>query len=239
MQKYYNFTYKAVRPAAFKCLHFPDILINICILRYNTDMYEIELKAHVYDKAALTEKLNSFAEYRGNVSKYDSYWKQEAFILPIRPAEQKCKNTTVRIRIEKSDTEKNPLRTLVTCKRKQRIAGSGTDSGKSPLEVNEEHEFTVSDAAAFENLIINAGFSPFLTKSKECTQWVYEDILIELCAVDGLGDFLEAEILRETDSDTDAARIKLEKLFEKCEIPLEQIEPMYYSELLAIKNKKS
>lgn len=202
-------------------------------------MYEIELKAHVYDKAALTEKLNTFAEYKGNVSKYDSYWKQPPLFSLLSAKRSGETGTVIRIRIEKSNTEKNPLRTLVTCKRKQRIAGSGTDSGKSPLEVNEEHEFTVSDAAAFENLIINAGFSPFLTKSKECSQWVYEDILIELCAVDGLGDFLEAEILRETDSDTDAARIKLEKLFEKCGIPLEQIEPMYYSELLAIKNKKS
>ena len=48
-------------------------------------MYEIELKAHVYDKAALTEKLNTFAEYRGNVSKYDSYWKQPPLFFLKNP----------------------------------------------------------------------------------------------------------------------------------------------------------
>lgn len=197
-------------------------------------MYEIELKAHVYDKAALTKKLNSFAEYRGNVSKYDSYWKQPPLFSLLSAKKSGEKGTVIRIRIEKSDTEKNPLRTLITCKHKQRIAGSGTNSGKSPLEVNEEHEFTVSDAAAFEKLIIAAGFSPFLTKHKECMQWQHEDMLIELCTVDDLGDFLEIEIVKENRGDVKAAQIKMEKLLEKCEIPLEQIEPMYYSELAAM-----
>ena len=202
-------------------------------------MYEIELKAHVYNSAQLSGILNSFAEYKGKVSKYDSYWKQNPFFSSLSGNSGKNKETVIRIRTEKNDCKENPVRTVVTQKHKQRIAGSDTDGKKSPLEVNEEREFTVSDAAAFEYLIINAGFSPFLTKHKDCIQWIYEDILIELCTVEGLGDFLEAEILQETAADTDTARIKLEKLFEKCGIPLEQIEPMYYSELSAIKNKKS
>lgn len=49
-----------------------------------------------------------------------------------------------------------------------------------------------------------------------------------------LGRFLEMEILAETADKKyiKEARLKLEKLLKKYGIPLEQIEPMYYSELL-------
>ena len=59
-------------------------------------------------------------------------------------------------------------------------------------------------------------------------------MLIELCTVKHLGDFLEMEILAETADKKyiKEARLKLEKLLKKYGIPLEQIEPMYYSELL-------
>lgn len=201
-------------------------------------MYEIELKAHVHDRVELTEILNSFAEYKGKVSKYDSYWKQNPLFSLLSKQNDEHRKTAVRIRIEKTEHEKTSMRTIVTCKHKQRMDGSGVNGKKGILEVNEEREFTVSDAASFEHLIINAGFSPFLTKHKECIQWTYEDILIELCNVEGLGDFLEAEIIKDVPGDIEEARIRLEKLLEKCRIPLEQIEPMYYSELLAAKKKK-
>ncbi|WP_428769033.1 CYTH domain-containing protein [Treponema sp. HNW] len=196
-------------------------------------MHEIELKARVYDRERVIRILNSFADYRGIISKYDSYWKQELFFLPIRPAEEEHKGTTLRIRIEKSESVQEPVRTLVTCKQKN-AGGYGKEPHKrSGLEVNEESEFGVSDGAAFEELIMAAGFSPFLTKHKRCMQWHYEDMLIELCTVDDLGDFLEIETVREERGDVEEVQTKMEKLLEKCEIPLAQIEPMYYSELSA------
>lgn len=201
-------------------------------------MYEIELKAHVYDKTAVSEKLNSFAAYKGKVSKYDSYWKQSPLFSLLRDDGEEDKGTVIRIRIEKTDCEKNPTRTLVTGKHKSRVGSPDTAGSRSVLEVNEEREFTVSDAAAFEHLIINAGFSPVFTKYKECIQWVHDDVLIELCRVGDLGDFLELEIMREIPGDIKEARRKLERLLEKCGVPLEQIEPMYYSELSAAKKKK-
>ena len=37
-------------------------------------MTEIELKAHVYDRAKLIAMLNSFAEYQKTVTKNDTYF---------------------------------------------------------------------------------------------------------------------------------------------------------------------
>ncbi|MGI5174538.1 CYTH domain-containing protein [Treponema sp. OMZ 840] len=202
-------------------------------------MYEIELKAHVYDRENLIRILHSFADYRGRIAKYDSYWKQTAPFAPSFLNKTPITQTpSLRIRIEKSENENNPLRTLVTCKQKNI---GGTSSGgkeaaaehRDALEINKEHEFTVSDAAAFERLIISAGFSPFLTKHKDCLQWTYENVLIELCTVEDLGDFLELEITGKTAENAESARAKLESILKKCGIPLAQIEPMYYSELLA------
>ena len=200
-------------------------------------MYEIELKAHVYNRDELIPKLNAEARYLGTAEKTDAYWRQTA--APngaretTRTAEQVSSENslTVRIRTEYTETaaKEKTCRHLVTYKQKRRICKENP-----ALEVNDEKEFAVSDRAEFERFLQKAGFEAVFEKHKKSMQWTKDGVFIELCTVDPLGDFLEMEILAETADENriKEARLALEKLLKKYGIPLEQIEPMYYSELL-------
>ena len=203
-------------------------------------MYEIELKAHVYNRDELIPKLNADARYLGTAEKTDSYWRQA--VAPdgsretTRTAEQAPSENslTVRIRTECTETaaKEKTYRYLVTYKQKRRICKENP-----ALEVNDEKEFAVSDRAEFERFLQKAGFEAVFEKHKKSMQWTKDGVFIELCTVDPLGDFLEMEILAETADKNriKEARLALEKLLKKYGIPLEQIEPMYYSELLNAK----
>jgi len=203
-------------------------------------MYEIELKAHVYNRDELIPKLNADARYLGTAEKTDAYWRQA--VAPdgaretTRTAEQApAENSlTVRIRTECTETaaKEKTYRYLVTYKQKRRICKENP-----ALEVNDEKEFAVSDRAEFERFLQKAGFEAVFEKRKKSMQWTKDGVFIELCTVDPLGDFLEMEILAETADKKyiKEARLALEKLLKKYGIPLEQIEPMYYSELLKAK----
>ena len=203
-------------------------------------MYEIELKAHVYNRDELIPKLNADARYLGTAEKTDAYWRQS--VAPngsretTRTAEQApAENSlTVRIRTECTETaaKEKTYRYLVTYKQKRRICKENP-----ALEVNDEKEFAVSDHAEFERFLQKAGFEAVFEKHKKSMQWTKDGVFIELCTVDSLGDFLEMEILAETADKKyiKEARLALEKLLKKYGIPLEQIEPMYYSELLKAK----
>ena len=211
-------------------------------------MYEIELKAHVYNRDELICKLNADARYLGTAEKDDTYWRLTAFVRDgvidandkagtERPdkAEKNAENSlTVRIRTECTETaaKEKTYRYLVTYKQKRRICKENP-----ALEVNDEKEFAVSDRAEFERFLQKAGFEAVFEKHKKSMQWTKDCVLIELCTVKHLGDFLEMEILAETADKKyiKEARLKLEKLLKKYGIPLEQIEPMYYSELLNAK----
>ena len=214
-------------------------------------MYEIELKAHVYNRDELIPKLNADARYLGTAEKNDTYWWLTAAApdgskkttrtaertCPVEkmPAEKNAENPlTVRIRTEYTETaaKEKTCRHFVTYKEKRR------GSKENPaLEVNDEKEFAVSDRAEFERFLHKAGFEAVYEKHKKSMQWEKGDALIELCTVEPLGDFLEMEILAETadENRVKKTRLALEKLLKKYGIPLEQIEPMYYSELLKAK----
>ncbi len=211
-------------------------------------MYEIELKAHVYNRDELICKLNADARYLGTAEKNDTYWRLTAFVRngaieangkagTERPdkAEKNAENPlTVRIRTECTETaaKEKKCRHLVTYKQKRRECKENV-----ALEVNDEKEFAVSDRTEFERFLHKAGFEAVSEKHKKSMQWEKDGVLIELCTVEPLGDFLEMEILSETTDENrvNEARFALEKLLKKYGIPLEQIEPMYYSELLKAK----
>lgn len=222
-------------------------------------MYEIEIKAHVYDRKAVSDALASFAEYEGSIKKHDTYYRyyynrapsgcssssgsvassegisHSASISPSANLPQKP-YLTARIRREAITTANAESRTeiLLTYKRKEtRTLQDGTSS-----EVNEENECALSDALAIEKLFADIGFKPSYTKEKFAESWYAQtpagQAHIELCEVPPLGDFLEIEIMAQNnDSATvDATRKELYKLLEKCGVDKSAIETRYYSELL-------
>jgi adenylate cyclase class 2 len=184
---------------------------------------EIELKAHAEDYPALKERLSLLASEAISFEKDDCYWTHGRGSAP---------RSGIRVRRERiaypnGGTEE---KALVACKIKEVRDG---------IEINDEREFTVSDAAAFEDLLRQLGLKPGIRKHKQGWAWFVGSIHAELCEVSGkkrrLGWFLEIEILEEAAEAPliAAARKKLLDFLDTLNIPRSRIEDRPYSELLA------
>ncbi len=100
------------------------------------------------------------------------------------------------------------------------------------LEVNREREFTVDDPDCFRELLDRIGCRVFLRKVKRGTQHSLDGVNAELSEVEGLGTFLELEIVRDEEGDTEAARAHLQDLFLEAGISLQEVESRTYTSML-------
>ncbi|MDR2760113.1 MAG: class IV adenylate cyclase [Spirochaetaceae bacterium] len=186
---------------------------------------EIELKAWADDPDGLRDRLFSFAGFDASFEKADSYWF-------FTGAGSSVPLSGVRIRKETRTGHSGSIsHTLwVTYKVKEVREG---------MEINDEREFSVSDGAAFEELLRRLGLEKGIEKNKKGWAWICEGITVELTEVEGLGWFVELEII--TDDDTNeavtAARLRLLALLHKIGIKKDRIEPRYYTEMLREKAK--
>lgn len=194
-------------------------------------MIEIELKAHVKYRDALINNLKTFSTFQQKVTRKDTYY----HLKKDHPAKDGKDHITARIRKEFKETEEGLTQTIyLTYKRKElRTNSTGTST-----EVNDEKETVVSDATALEVLFADIGFKPALHKEKIVEDYLcqtpFGQATLELCNVQGLGDFLEIEILSEKDDDSTVENIQkeLKNLLNKSGIPESEIEERYYSEML-------
>ncbi len=94
------------------------------------------------------------------------------------------------------------------------------------------------------------GCEPFYTKRKRGSKYVWDAIpadgpsgrggeappfasaTIEIIEVEGLGDFIEIEVLLESEEPAAMARAGIRGLLERSGVSASEIEPRYYSELL-------
>jgi len=187
-------------------------------------MYEIELKAHVDDKAAVINKLNEFAQFLESVKKDDTYWGI------FKETENGLQKIQARIRKEINLTNPSKSKIYLTYKRKE----SRFDNNGKVYEVNDEKESELSDAVALESLFEDLGMKIVLTKQKAAIGYQFGEAHIELCTVPPLGDFLEIEIISEQNDEKTVfeKRKKLLEVLKLCEISEEKIENRYYSEML-------
>jgi len=187
---------------------------------------EIELKAHLDDFMPVKERLFALGDYCRSYTKSDTYW------LPTRA--NMSLPSGVRVRRENGIDANGAAHesTLVTYKTKE-ISGD--------IEVNDECEFTVSDAILFEVLLGRVGLHKAIQKEKQGWAWTIPSaamppILAELSLVTGLGWFLEIEIQAADNSQQTVAesRSRLLALLEKLEIPAERIETRPYTAMLKV-----
>ncbi|MCL2270318.1 MAG: class IV adenylate cyclase [Treponema sp.] len=193
-------------------------------------VFEIELKARLDDFAPVKEQLSAEGSYCRSYTKSDSYWypAQETMSIP----------SGVRIRREGGINADGSAHesVLVTYKIKE-ISGG--------IEVNNECEFSVSDAALFEELLNRLGLRMAVRKEKQGWAWLIpasvkqmasaeQPVLAELSLVEGLGWFLEIEI-QAADNDVrtvEKSRNRLLALLQKLGIPEERIEDRPYTAML-------
>ena len=195
---------------------------------------EIELKARIDDIPPIKERLFALGEYCGSFKKSDSYW------VPANAHTQGITLPPAGLRIRReSGINANGMdysSVLVTYKTKEI---------KSGIEVNNECEFSVSDAALFIELMGRLGLHRNICKEKEGWAWRVPEaeqapILAELSQVSDLGCFLELEIIiavddsktRPAEEIIDKSRMRLLELLEKLGIPQERIESRPYTVML-------
>jgi adenylate cyclase class 2 len=171
--------------------------------------FEIELKARLDGPEPTKQRLAAAGRYCRSYIKTDTYWR-----LPAGGENSGLPPSGVRVRRESGvDAEgRSHKAVLVTFKTKEASAG---------VEVNNEREFTVSDAAVFEELLGRLGLEPAVRKEKRGQAWTIggsggngpaAPILAELSDVTDLGWFIEIEILADDDDAETVARCR-ERLF--------------------------
>ena len=189
----------------------------------NNMAIEIELKAHVEDRATLRSKLAETAEFLGSFEKDDTMWYSSDPLL-LNPY-------GVRIRREKNALPNGTTesRVFVTQKNKEVKAG---------IEVNQEEEFEICSssgqpAQAFENLLRRMGLTPGAGKRKRGEAFILNGIRAELLEVEGLGRFIELEILAEPSrADVNMEKKRLLDLLDSLGIKRDAIESRSYLQML-------
>lgn len=178
-------------------------------------MLEIELKAKVRDHVDTEARLSSFMTYGGPIEKQDEYW---AIALSTPSA-----GSAFRFRLRSE-----PGRDTVTFKEK---------TYTHTVEINKETEFGVVDAASFRAFLAKMSARLLYRKSKRGVFWRGSDgIIAELVTIEGLGEYLEVEILCEDNGSADvgAIRRRLIAVIERCGLVASDIEPRPYSQLLGV-----
>ena len=180
---------------------------------------EIELKAHITDSEALKLLLKRKAEYLSEFVKQDTYW----FFHENRRG--------LRIRKEKLKFPDGSEKALSFATYKEKTVQDG-------IEINNEREFEVQPAEEFEEFLSRLGFKVSYTKQKRGWAFTYEGINAELLEVEGLGWFIELEILAGVNDASAIAEGKKRLLgfLDSLGIKREAVESRFYSELLGVSN---
>jgi adenylate cyclase class 2 len=159
-------------------------------------MREIEIKASVADKPAL---LNQLVLQGMRVSKPVTHRDR---VFGVAGEMGGDTNTVPWLRI-RTETKDGVVTQIFTLKR------SVTNQMDSI-----EHETEVLDAAELEHIIKHLGFEPYSDLTKTRQKAKVGDIELCIDTVDGLGDFVEAEMLTDDDADYDMVAEKLWRLLE-------------------------
>lgn len=177
---------------------------------------EIELKAWADAPEEIRVRLAAIARPLGSYDKADEYWR-----FPADRPQQPELGSGVRIR--RLDAAAPDA--VVTFKRKEVRDG---------IEINDEREFAVSDAATFAELLSRLGLVAWIRKRKTGAAWDADGITAELSDIESLGTFIELEIIAESDDPrtVEAARARLLDLLDRLGVPRQRIEGRYYTELL-------
>lgn len=188
-------------------------------------MVEVELKAHLRDRAATLAAVSSFARAEGPVEKSDEYWHGPGW-------RRKRGARGFRVRSEGQAASGRGGLSVVNFKTKRSEDG---------IEINRESEFEVSDRETFVEFALRLGCEPFYAKRKRGLRFrsggagdCPDPATIEILEVVGLGDFIEIEVLLpgEEPAAVALARAEIRALLARSGVPESDIEPRFYSELL-------
>jgi adenylate cyclase class 2 len=179
---------------------------------------EIELKAHVANHLEIGNRLSKLAVFTGTFEKKDVFYSlvgSTAYGVRLRKESKRLPSGTSR------------LKNLVTWKSKQVTDG---------IEINDEREFEVSSCEVFEQFLTHLGFMVKRRKKKKGSSYDNNGMTVELTEVEGLGWFVELEMISD-DKDAGnlaATRKKLLDFLAELGIERDAIESRSYTEMLSL-----
>ncbi|MCL2006651.1 MAG: class IV adenylate cyclase [Treponema sp.] len=140
---------------------------------------EIELKAHITDHEALGLLLSKRAEYLGDFIKDDTYW---------FPIDNSSGIEKIRMRRQKHSSPGGN-------EKSECFIGFKKKEVRDNIEVNEETEFEAGPPEAVEEFLREMGYERGISKHKRGSVYKEGEIIAEVLEVEGLGWFIELEIL--------------------------------------------
>lgn len=168
--------------------------------------YEVEMKARVDAVPLVEDAVAALCRLEKDFVKEDLY-----FHIPGDP-----ERTSFRLR-----TGSGPA--VVTLKEKRMLGNA---------EVNEEREFTVSDAAEFRRLVTRLSAEEVIRKEKRGRAYRYGELTVEICDVARLGRFIEVEALVDSREKADDAIGRIAELFRRVGVTDDMICRRYYTDML-------
>ena len=175
----------------------------------NIMKYEVELKARVADWDAIEAKLRETCEFIREFQKSDRYFRS-----PVGTEQ----DTSFRLRRDNDGV-------VVTFKEKRPRNG---------VEYNREREFSVDDAEVFLELVERIGCVEYASKIKTGLEFRFDGMTVELVRIDGLGSFLEIEIIEHTLNTAvhEQAALRIRSFLRTTGISEDRIEERSYVSLL-------
>jgi predicted adenylyl cyclase CyaB len=182
-----------------------------------SEWIEVEIKAHVDSLQDIESRLPPDAKPLDTIDFRDTYYTKG----------QIDHYTFERFRLREFNG-----RAVVTAK--ERIGEGESASAR-------EYEFEVSDARAFQALIRIFGFEVFIEKRKAGKRFQVLPLVagsasraatVELIHIDGLGDFVEIEVLVEKESEIELAERMVRTVMSNLGIGEDAIEPRPYTYML-------
>jgi adenylate cyclase class 2 len=178
---------------------------------------EVELKAEISSRDEIAERIIAIGgRFLREVSQEDVYFRH-----PCR--DLRGRDEALRLRHEGSNC-------TLTFKGKR--FGSG-------VKMREEVEVRVDDGGTATTILKRLGFEEAFVIRKNRRVYALEGAEISLDSVDGLGEFVEIELMLKEVVSGDGVRERLHGLAERLEVPKEKLTTESYLELLASKSSSS
>ncbi|PKL59929.1 MAG: class IV adenylate cyclase [Methanomicrobiales archaeon HGW-Methanomicrobiales-4] len=174
-------------------------------------MLEIEIKVRVPDIGAIRDQILSCGgALSETLTEHDTYYNAPHRDFGVTDEALRLRQTEIRSTI----TYKGPKNTILGSK------------------IREELNLETADPETFDRIVTSLGFVPVAVVIKRREYYHYEDFTISLDQVEGLGDFVEIELITQNNAEEAAARV--DQMAKKMNVTGERITASYLELLLSI-----
>lgn len=173
-------------------------------------MLEIEIKVRVTDIGTIRDQILACGgALSETLAEHDTYYNAPHRDFGVTDEALRLRQTGVRSTI----TYKGPKNTILGSK------------------IREELNLEISDPESFDRIVTSLGFVPVAVVRKQREYYQCEDFTISLDQVEGLGNFVEIELITKNNAEEAAARV--DRMAKRMNVTGERITASYLELLLS------